>query len=595
MKKLKRNLLFLVFNAWKLYKKYFLITTTNNILKAFVPLVNIIGLGAVVNALVMNENYENVLRIIIIFLSINLGLLVIKEIINLIELYSMRIASNSAQYAWSEDIVNINYHYAQDGSIQDLRMKSMGAHPAFYLHYFGSLISCIFQFAGVISILFLLSPLFIFIIAVTSALSIILLFKTKKSEFVFQNEIIEEDRKIDYLYKVMTEYDFAKEVRINNAESYISNKYSYVLQKQSNKLKNLYNKFIRINSLSMIITVMQTIVMYFYFSYQVFHNQMSIAEYIILLGAATLLASLLIEFFDNIAAIGRICERISFFKDYRKFMKNHSSIIASNKNDEIDIDFTDAVIKYENVSFIYPGTNKEALKNIKFDLKKGEKIGIVGLNGSGKTTLVKLLTRVYDPTEGLITINGIDIKEIPYQQYTKHFGVVLQDFLLFAYSVKENIILDTEYDDAKFQSCIEKSGLTDKIFSLRKGIETYIYKTLASDGIEFSGGEGQKLAVARAIYKNAETLVLDEPTSTLDPIAEYELFSKLNDISENKTTIFISHRLSSTKFCDRIIVLSNGEIIEIGSHDELIKQNGFYADLFNLQARYYREMAVSNS
>ena len=434
--------------------------------------------------------------------------------------------------------------------------------------------------------------MFILVIIITSAFSIVLIFKTKKNDFDFQNDKVEEDRKIDYLYKVMTEYGFAKEVRINNAESYISNKYAGILQMQIRKLKALYKKSIQIHLLSTVITITQTAVMYFYFSYQVFYTHISIAEYIVLLGATTLLASLLLGFFYNIARISRTCEQIGFYHDYKNLLENHSTIIKSNELEEKDIDFSNVVIKFHNVSFTYPGTNKTVLKNINFELRKNEKIGIVGLNGSGKTTFVKLLTRIYDPTEGRITINDVDIKTIPHRQYTKNIGIVLQDFLLFAYSVKENIILDTEFNKSKFLSSIEKSGLNSKIDSLEKGIETYVYKTLEADGIEFSGGEGQKLALARAIYKDAETLILDEPTSTLDPIAEYELFSKLNDISENKATIFISHRLSSTKFCDKIIVLSDGEIIETGNHDELIKQDGFYADLFNSQARYYKEMGV---
>ena len=588
-----KDIKFLISRAWKMSKGYCVITIVNNIFSASLPLVNIVGLGVVVNALVTNEPYENVLKIIIIYLSINLGIAIIKELIQLIELYIMRITSNIAQFGWCEDMINVNYHYAQDGTIRDLRMKSMGVHPAFYINNIGSFVSYIIQFAGIISILSLLSPLFIFVIAATSALSIVLIFKTKKNDFDFQIGKVEEDRKIDYLYEVMTEYKFAKEVRINSAESYISNKYSGILQTQINKLKTLYRKSMKINLVSTIITIAQTAVMYFCFSYQVFNAQISIAEYTVLLSTTTLLASLLLGFFENIAQFGRTCKEIEFYREYKDLMDNQSNIIASNNLEEKEIDFSNAVIKYENVSFTYPNTEKVILKDINFEIRKGEKIGIVGLNGSGKTTFIKLLTRVYDPTEGRITINGIDIKTIPHRQYTKHIGIVLQDFMLFAYSVKENVILDTEYDEAKITSSIEKSGLKSKIDSLKKGIDTSVYKTLDADGVEFSGGEGQKLALARAIYKDAETLILDEPTSALDPIAEYELFSKLNDISENKATIFISHRLSSTKFCDKIIVLSDGEIIECGSHGELIKRNGFYADLFNSQAQYYKEKGVA--
>ena len=189
----------------------------------------------------------------------------------------------------------------------------------------------------------------------------------------------------------------------------------------------------------------------------------------------------------------------------------------------------------------------------------------------------------------MITINGTDIKDIPYKQYSALIGVVLQDYYLFAYSVKENITLETPYDEKKLRSALKESGSDKKIEALKNGIDTSVSKVLDKDGIEFSGGEGQKLALARAIYKNSPILVLDEPTSALDPIAEYELFSRLNDISKNKLTLYISHRLSSTKFCDKIVVLSDGEIAEIGSHNELMDRGGLYCELFTSQAKYYKE------
>jgi len=592
MKRLK-DIKFLLARSWEVSKSYCLLTAVNNIFQAALPLINIVGLGMVINALVTNEPYNQVITLIIIYLSINLGIAIIQNILQLFENNIMRKVSNIAQFDYSRDSVNVNYHYAQDGTIMNLRRKSMSAYPAFYEHHIGELIKYIAQFAGIISILSLLSPLFLLLIAATSAVSIVMIFKTRKNDFDFQNDKVEEDRKLDYLYKVMTEYSFAKEVRINNAENYVAGKYAGILQTQINKLKVLYGKSMKINLISTTITIVQTALMYFYFSYQVFAEHISIAEYTVLLGATTLLTSLLLGFFDNIARLGRVCEAIGFYREYKDLVETQSDITKSNKLNEQDIDFSNAVIKYENVSFTYPNTDKIILNNINFEIKKGEKIGIVGLNGSGKTTFVKLLTRIYDPSEGRITINGVDIKEIPYKQYVKHIGIVLQDFLLFAYSVKENVVLDTEYDEVKFMSSINKSGLKNKIDGLNNGIDTSVYKTLDDNGIEFSGGEGQKLALARAIYKDVEMLILDEPTSALDPIAEYELFSKLNDISENKATIFISHRLSSTKFCDKIIVLSDGEIMEYGSHDELIKQNGFYAELFNAQARYYREKGVA--
>ena len=229
-----------------------------------------------------------------------------------------------------------------------------------------------------------------------------------------------------------------------------------------------------------------------------------------------------------------------------------------------------------------------AVENINLTMENGL-YGMLAPNGAGKTTIIKLLCRLYEPTQGKITLNGMDIQTIPITQYHELIGIVLQDYALFAYSIKENIIFDKSYNEIQLKKSIQQSGLSKKIDTLPNGIETSVYKILDDYGIEFSGGEGQKLALARALYKNPAFLILDEPTSALDPIAEYELFSSLSQISEGKTTFFISHRLSSTKFCDRIIVIDNGTICETGSHDELMKRQGIYADLFSTQAKYYRK------
>lgn len=268
--------------------------------------------------------------------------------------------------------------------------------------------------------------------------------------------------------------------------------------------------------------------MYIYFSYAVYKGSITLAEYLILLASTTLFCSLLLGFLDKVALIERTLKAFDFYTEYENLLNKHSTQTKSNELQERIIDFGSAVIKFENVSFVYPNTTQMILININLTIRHGEKLAVVGLNGSGKTTFVKLLTRLYDPTEGRITLNGIDIKEIPYKQYTKYIGVVLQDFTLFAYTVRENVILDNKFFEEKFNESIIKSGLSSKIDSLEKGVDTFVYKTLDQSGVEFSGGEGQKLALARALYKDPNTLILDEPTSALDPLAEYEFFKKLN-------------------------------------------------------------------
>jgi len=242
---------------------------------------------------------------------------------------------------------------------------------------------------------------------------------------------------------------------------------------------------------------------------------------------------------------------------------------------------------FHNVSFKYPGSDNYALKNVSFNFKIGSRLAVVGMNGSGKTTMIKLLCRLYDPTEGTITLNGIDIRKYDYLEYLSVFSVVFQDFQLFAYRLGENVAGCADYDADRVWECLEKAGFGERLASLPKGMDTYLYKNFDKEGVEISGGEAQKIALARALYKDAPFVILDEPTAALDPIAEAEIYSRFNDIVRDKTTIYISHRLSSCRFCDEIVVFDHGEVVQQGSHEALVAKDGKYAELWNAQAQYY--------
>ena len=246
-------------------------------------------------------------------------------------------------------------------------------------------------------------------------------------------------------------------------------------------------------------------------------------------------------------------------------------------------------VEFNDVSFKYPGNESYALRNFNLKLAIGQKLAIVGMNGSGKTTMIKLLCRLYDPTEGVITLNGIDIKKYDYREYMSIFSVVFQDFKVFSFTLAENLACNTGYDPAQANLAIERVGMTKRVADMPKGLDTHIYNNY-DEGIEVSGGESQKIALARALYKNAPFIVLDEPTAALDPIAEFEIYSMFNDVVQDKTAIFISHRLSSCRFCDDIAVFHEGEFIQRGSHDELLAdKHGKYHELWNAQAQYYND------
>ena len=245
-------------------------------------------------------------------------------------------------------------------------------------------------------------------------------------------------------------------------------------------------------------------------------------------------------------------------------------------------------ISFYNVCFKYPSSNKYALNNITLKLTQGKRIAIVGENGSGKTTFIKLLCRLYDPTNGGIYLNGVDIRRYDYKQYMDMFSIVFQDFKLFSFSLGQNVAASEHYDADLVKDCLKKTGFEKRLKSLSKGLDTCIYKDFEQEGIDISEGEAQKIALSRALFKDAPFFILDEPTASLDPIAEFEIYEKMNDIVKDKTTIFISHRLSSCRFCDEILVFDNGTIVQHGSHRELIAdKTGKYFKLWNAQAQYY--------
>lgn len=244
-------------------------------------------------------------------------------------------------------------------------------------------------------------------------------------------------------------------------------------------------------------------------------------------------------------------------------------------------------IEFKNVSFRYPGTERYALKNFSFKLNVGEKLAIVGMNGSGKTTMIKLLCRLYDPQEGEILVNGVDIKKFKHNEYSRLFSVVFQDYQLFSFVLAENVAVSSDYDKNKVIKCLKDAGFGERLNAIEKGVETYLYKDY-DDGIEISGGEAQKIAIARAVYKDAPFILLDEPTSALDPLAEYEIYTSFDKIIGTKTAIYISHRLSSCRFCEKIAVFHEGQLVQLGNHDELVKdKTGKYFEMWNAQAQYY--------
>ena len=284
--------------------------------------------------------------------------------------------------------------------------------------------------------------------------------------------------------------------------------------------------------------------------------------------------------------VGHLKSAAMYAADYREFIelgkrKYDGTIpVEKRRDNKFSVEFV-------NVSFQYPGSDTYVIKNLNLKFVIGEKMAIVGRNGSGKTTFVKLLCRLYDVTEGCIKVNGIDIRKYNYEEYCKLFSVVFQDFQMFAFPVGENVAAGSEVDEELVIDSMKKAGLGERLSNLIHGLGTCVGKDYDERGVAFSGGERQKLAIARAVYKDAPFVIMDEPTAALDPEAETEVFEGFDKMVGKKTAIYISHRLASCKFCEDILVFDQGKVVQHGSHEELEKQDGLYRQLWNAQAQYY--------
>ncbi|HIX28739.1 MAG TPA: ABC transporter ATP-binding protein/permease [Candidatus Blautia stercoravium] len=309
-------------------------------------------------------------------------------------------------------------------------------------------------------------------------------------------------------------------------------------------------------------------------------------------GSVVLFASAIYQMCESLKVLSRSCSEI--FRNARRMESSFQylempellpdgSLHVAQGDGAVHIEFRD-------VTFCYPGSKIPAISHVSMHLRPGEKVAVVGRNGSGKTTMIKLLCRLYDPQEGQILLNGKDIREYQYKEYLRMFSVVFQDFFLLALPLGENVAGTKEYNEKRVQECLEKAGFGPRLARMKKGLQTSLYRILSEDGVEISGGEAQKIALARALYKDAPMVILDEPTAALDPISEYEVYSGFRKLIGGRTALFISHRLSSCRFCDRILVFQDGRLVQEGTHKELQRdRKGLYSRMWEAQAQYYQE------
>lgn len=400
-------------------------------------------------------------------------------------------------------------------------------------------------------------------------------------------------RKLNYMNRLTRNFDFAKDIRLFNMGDWIEKIMGGLNKTYINNFREHHNRWIICDAKMNGIVFAQTLVLYVWLVYMVLFKNMTIANFTLYVGLVNTLSKNLTDLFSNFSYLNN--NRLDL-NDFRTMMEWPDRDVDESKGEGTlkDIDLKEYEFVFENVSFKYPGHDNYVLKNVNLTVSSKMKLAIVGINGAGKTTFTKLLMRLYEPTEGRILLNGVDVKKYDRNTYYEIFSPVFQNIECFAVPIWENVSLcDMEHTDMeKVKKCIETSGLQEKIEKYDKGIYTDMLKIFHKDGVDLSGGEKQRLAMARALYKGGNVIILDEPTAALDAVAEDKMYQEFNRMVENKTSIFISHRLSSTRFCDKIAMFDKGEIIELGTHDELMELNAKYANMYNIQARYYRKEAT---
>ncbi len=455
-------------------------------------------------------------------------------------------------------------------------------------HIFITLQELLLNAAGFALYLLLLSglnPVLLIVVVLTSAISFFVNRRCDRWKYEHRHEVDEQLTHLAYLRRTMELPEISKDIRIFGLGSWLK-----ALRKKSFDafdalLARRDKSAFFAAAVELVMAFMRSGIAYVYLIHLLLTTGMPVSEFLLYFSAFSGFSAWVTGILTTCSDLHKETLDLSSVMEYLNLPEpfRFEEGKAVPKADRWEL-------RMEHVSFRYPGSEKEIIHNMDLTLHSGEKLAIVGLNGAGKTTLVKLLCGLYDPSEGRITLNGQDIREFDRRSYYKLFSAVFQDFSMPDLTVAETVAQDYENIDVnRVNECLEKAGLTQMVQNLPKGLDTHLGKEIFLDGVRLSGGQTQRMMLARALYKDGPFLVLDEPTAALDPLAENDIYQKYSQMTDGKTSVFISHRLASTRFCDRILFLENGCIKEEGTHEQLLARGGGYAKLFDVQARYYQE------
>ena len=425
------------------------------------------------------------------------------------------------------------------------------------------------------------------IMVVVLAVHVFMSYKTNKKASQLQMEFFEKNvsynRYFTYWFNLIFDYSIGKYIRLYKMQKLMTKRVQETNDRLEAEGNAWINKDVKVSIVPVFSQCFMQLASYIYVGLKAVFGLITTGKCIMYVSSYTKLVESITGISANFVSLKMESQYLSFFYDYMKIQnKRYDGTIPTEKRDDNVYE-----IEFRDVSFKYANADTWALRHVNQKITLGTKNAVVGKNGAGKTTFIKLLCRLYEPTEGQILLNGVDIRYYDNEEYAKLFAIVFQDFNLFSFPIGENVSGSNEYDCERAKKCLEDAGFGERLSKMEKGLDTPLYQYDDEDGVEISGGEAQKIAIARSLYKDAPFVIMDEPTSALDPVAEYEIYQNFDKMVEGKTSIYISHRMSSCRFCDNIIVFDEGKIIEQGSHDKLMSNGGLYSELWNAQAQYY--------
>ena len=538
-------------------------------------------------------------RLVTLILLFTGGLLAVQSLTNYVIANTLfgRIAIVLAIRAYiPQKILTTSYPNTESQTFQKMRDKADMATSShqqvtqMVWDTYSDLLKNIIGFVIYLFLLAALNPFIVLLVLITAVAGFIVSNRLNGWGYRHRDEEAEYSRRMNYLSGKSGDHSLAKDIRVFGMKEWLRDVYDSSFKLYQSFIVRGEKVYIWTNVIDVIFTFARNGVAYLALIGLVLSKGLPVAQFLLYFSAVGGFTSWVGGILSGFSTLYRQSLDISATREFL----DYPEVFKFEDGEPLEPDTNRAYeIELRNVSYRYPGTVKDTLIHINLRIKPGEKLAVVGLNGAGKTTLVKLICGFLDPTDGEILLNGENIKKYNRRDIYRHFSAVFQDFSVLASSVAENISqTDEEIDMVKVRACAEKAGLIEKINSLPKKFNTYVGREVYEDGTELSGGETQRLMLARALYKDAPIIILDEPTAALDPIAESELYNKYSELTAGRTSVYISHRLASTRFCDRIILIDESHIAEEGPHDDLVSAGGKYAELFMIQGRYYRKEAV---